>query len=62
MTRLYSTPEEHLKRYPAARTSTLAWIAKRNAKLEELRNKPRLERESKWNAFQIVARFFGWRN
>lgn len=60
MTRIYSTPEEHLKHYPEARTSTLAWIAIRNAKTEQvarenaeeaLRNKPRLKPQRKLNAF-----------
>lgn len=51
MKRIYSTPEEHLKHYPEARTSTLAWIAKRNAVNEALRNKPRLKPQRKLNAF-----------
>lgn len=60
MTRVYSTPEEHLKRYPAARTSTLAWIAKRNAKLDELRNKPGIKRESRPNVFRRLLRWPAW--
>ena len=66
MKRIYSTPEEHLKHYPEARTSTLAWIAIRNAKTEQvarenaehaLRNKPRLKQEPKMNGFK---RFLLW--
>ncbi len=56
MTRLYSTPEEHLKHFPKARKSTLALIPKRNATTEALRNKTRLDREPKPNAFiRILA-------
>lgn len=58
MTRVYPTPEEHLKHYPEARTSTLAWIAKRNATTEALRNKPRLKQESKLNKlFKRIREF-----
>lgn len=60
MTRFHSTPEEHLKHYPEARTSTLAWIAKRNATTEALRNKPRLKQESKLNGFKRLLRWPAW--
>lgn len=60
MTRMHSTPEEHLKHYPNARTSTLAWIAARNDMTEKLRNKPRLNHESKPNVLRRLFRWSAW--
>lgn len=69
MTRMYSTPEEHLKHYPYSRRTTLAHIETRLAttrKLEReneeeaLRNKPRLNRKLKQNAFRRLFRWPEW--
>lgn len=35
------TANEHLRRYPSARSSTLSWIEMRNQRLEELRQENR---------------------
>jgi hypothetical protein len=57
MTRLRLTIQDHLRDYPNARPSTLAYIAKRHEKFEALRNKPRLKHEPKPNLF---IRFLAW--
>ena len=69
MTRMYSTPGEHLKHYPHSRRTTLAQIANQLAKTgqlnrenaeEALRNKPRLKQESKLNGFKRLLRWPEW--
>lgn len=41
-----NTAQRHLSRYPAARSSTLAWLAKRDAKLAQLRQELKPKRSS----------------
>lgn len=52
-----TTIQDHLRRYPHARPSTLALIEKRNAKTEQLKSEVAASRRSRRS---IVARFIPW--
>lgn len=60
MTRLHPTIQDHLREYPKARPSTLAYISKRDEMTKRLRNETRLNREPRRNVLQVIKRLVGW--
>lgn len=56
------TANEHLRRYPSARSSTLSWIERRNEKLAELRRdlrRNRFDRRLLRRIWKLLRRNFG---
>ncbi|MCS0459488.1 hypothetical protein [Rhizobium favelukesii] len=55
------TAQDHLRKHPSARPSTLAFIDRRNSKVEELKRELAAEQSKKQSARKsIIDRFMPW--